>query len=156
MKALVLSAVLLAALPALAGDYQDGTLVNFRTVNGGTHCSTTGNTQGTVNASTHDNGYSADTTGTLNATTNSDTDCYNEEKIIYSISMAGHSYLLKASGFSGNFGSGHGLISSHLRKKTALYGLLPGTPIQIRSEGGDSFYVKAGKHESKYYLVGAE
>ena len=38
------------------------------------------------------------------------------------------------------------------RKNSVLYGVLPGTPIKMRSESG-TVYIKVGKRETEYKIV---
>ena len=38
------------------------------------------------------------------------------------------------------------------KKNSVLYGVLPGTPIKMRSEGG-TVYIKVGKRESEYEIA---
>ena len=52
--------------------YQDAVLKDFHTEQHGTFCSTSGNTNGTVNADTDSNG---NTSGTVNATSSASTSC---------------------------------------------------------------------------------
>jgi hypothetical protein len=160
MKALVLSLLLLMSVPAFAGHgaYLDGTFVNFKTIRSGRSCSGTGNTTGNINASTYDNGSSADTTGTVNATTYTSSSCADTSSAIYAVLVGDHIYTLrpyvsptKVLSVMASMGT-----AAFFYKNSALYGQLPGTAIKVRSDGNGAFYIKVGKRESRYKLVGAE
>ena len=158
MKRLIFCVLLISSVCSFAKDksavaYQDAVLVDFRTVDSGSSCSTTGNTNGTVNST-------SDTTGTVNATTTASTQCVNHTESIYTLSLGGHVYQLVvavnparvATAMIPILGPAY-LIAT--RNNSVLYGVLPGTHVQVRTEEGGKFFVKVGKRESKYKLVGA-
>jgi hypothetical protein len=169
MKALKVFAVGLAVLFPLAGQaknkqeasYQDAVLVDFHMVMTGKHCSTFADTEGTVNATTTVAGDTADTTGNVNATTNATTDCFNKNKAVYRVSVGDHIYTVEP--YIGADRVAAAMVPTAClayllatKKDSVLYGLLPGTHVQMRSEPGGAFYVEVGKRESRYKLMGAQ
>lgn len=159
MKHLALALVFLLPIAAQAKDkpdlqYQDATLVDFHAIIVGHHCSTNGDSEGTVQATTTADPYgnTANTDGTVHATTTASTNCHDIQRGLYRLKVGEHVYSLEPA-----INPASTLpIAVLFRKQSVLYGLLPGTAVQVRSEGADGFYVKAGKRESKYRLVGAE
>jgi hypothetical protein len=120
--------------------YQDAVLKDFRTEQKGSECSTRGNTDGTVTASTS-GGY---TQGTVDANSRSNTSCVPRIVAFYTVVMGDHTFVLSPSwsGFAAIF---------HPRN-SALYGVLPGTPVKVKSEDG-AIYVKVDDRESEYTIV---
>jgi hypothetical protein len=134
--------------------YQDAILKDFHTEQQGKHCSTSGDTNGTIKADTDSDGT---TNGTVTATTTSSTSCTPRMVAFYTVVMGDHTFTLSPTE-SGGVAAGKGLIAAtgigafFLKKNSVLYGVLPGTPIKMRSEGG-TVYIKVGKRESEYKIV---
>ena len=138
--------------------YQDAVLKDFHTEQQGTFCSTSGNTNGTVNANTDSSGT---TNGTVNATSSASTSCSPRMAAYYTVVMGQHTFVLSPTE-SGTVAAAKTVAiiaffpsAFFLKKNSVLYGVLPGTPIKMRSEGG-IFYVKVGKRESEYKIVSAQ
>lgn len=158
MKALAL--LFLLTIPiAFAKDkpvysYHDGVLQSFRTERTGKSCSSDADTNGTVNANTDDSGS---TNGTVHATTTGSTTCHDTERALYTIKVAENTLVLTPA-LSGK-GTAAGLAtlgwSSVFAKNSVLAHQLPGTRIQIRSDG-KHYFVKIADRESLYSIVGAE
>ncbi|HEY0307774.1 MAG TPA: hypothetical protein VGB94_06400 [Acidobacteriaceae bacterium] len=130
--------------------YQDGVLKGFRMEQQGTHCSTNGNTSGTVNAHTYDDGS---TNGTVNANTSSTTSCGPSAFAFYTVIVGEHTYvLLPIPKPIGVFGAYKYAFGGGVGKNSVLYGLLPGTPIQMVNKDGN-VYIKVGNRESEYTIV---
>lgn len=149
----VLAALLLClVIPAMASSkeeptYQDGTLKDFKTVQQGQHCSTSGGSDGTVNAHTNDSGY---TDGTINTRSSSSTNCSPNIVPFYTITVGEHEYVVTP--HRAPFSNSPLVMAFH--KNSDLSGVLPGTVIKVRTEG-ENFYVKIGKRESIFKLVSA-
>jgi hypothetical protein len=142
--------------------YQDAVLKNFHTEQQGKFCTTSGDTNGTVNANTDSDGH---TNGTVNTTSSASTSCSPRMVAYYTVVMGEHVFTLSPATSSGKkaakvgtamltFGIG-AIVWNAFDKNSALYGVLPGTPIKMRSESG-TVYVKVGKRESEYKLVSAQ
>lgn len=142
---------LLLCLPAIAEKrpepvYQGAVLKSYHTVQSGMHCSTSGNTTGSVDA-----------TGSYDGNTSSNTNCRPRTHVEYTV-LVGEQTLVVEPALSGSAKAGAALSLGWSRvfaKDSCLYGQLPGTHIQIRAEGG-IFHIKTGKRESLYKLVSAE
>lgn len=135
--------------------YQDAILKDFHTEQHGTFCSTSGDPNGTIKADTDSSGT---TNGTVNATSSASTSCSPRMAAYYTVVMGDHTFVLtptepgaatavKAVAIIAFFPS-----AFFLKKNSVLYGVLPGTPIKMRSEGG-TVYIKVGKRESLYKIV---
>jgi hypothetical protein len=126
--------------------YQDGVLKDFHTEQKGTYCSTDGDTNGTVRATTDDDG---NTHGTVDATSTASTSCIPRIFAYYTVVVGDHTFVLSPTW------SGHIIFAAFFRQKNSvLYGVLPGTPIKMRTEGGAATgYIKVGKRESEYTIV---
>lgn len=136
--------------------YQDAVLKDFHTEQQGKHCYTSGDTNGTVKADTDNEGT---TNGTLTATSTSSTSCTPRMVAFYTVVMGDHTFVLSPTEPGGEAAAkGLAIIATggmgafFLKKNSVLYGVLPGTPIKMRSESG-TVYVKVGKHESEYKIV---
>jgi hypothetical protein len=158
MKTLVVIFLLSTAI-ALAKDkpvytYQDGVLQSFRSEQTGKRCSGDADTNGTVNANTDDGG---NTNGTVHATTTSSTTCQDTQRTLYTVKVAENTLNLTPA-VSGK-GTAAGLAtlgwSRAFAKNNVLTYQLPGTRVQIRSDG-KHYFVKIGEHESMYSVVGAQ
>ena len=144
-------AVLLLLSPSLAlAQYREALVVNFHTQARGASCSSTGQTNGSINSVTRD-------AATISATTRTETDCSPSTAYLYTVFSEGHTYTLTPAPSAAAFGASMltAGMSSFFRKPSVLYGVLPGTHVQIRTQGS-TFYVKIGKRESAYKLVSAE
>ena len=137
--------------------YQDAVLKDFHTEQQGKHCSTSGDTNGTIKADTDSDGT---TNGTVTATSTSSTSCTPRMVAFYTVVMGEHTFVLsptenggvvaaKATAIIATGGMAAFFLS---RKNSVLYGVLPGTPVKMRSEGG-TVYIKDGKRESEYKIV---
>lgn len=128
--------------------------MDFHMENHGTTCGTSGNTQGHINAQTDDDG---NTNGTVTATNNSSTTCTPLTRAYYTVKIADHTYVLmpapslERTGVA-LFTLGVGTL---FFRDSALYGVLPGTPIKVSADGG-TFHVKVEKRESAYKLESAQ
>jgi hypothetical protein len=120
--------------------YSDGVFVSFQSVAAGRSvCSgTVGNTGGYVG------------------------NCRERATSVYVIKVGNQSYSIEPDMSPGKKGAlvgaavaTAGFAALFVHSRPDLYGVLPGTPIKVRSENG-IFYVKCGKHESRYSLVGVE
>lgn len=126
--------------------YQDAVLKSYRTVQSGMHCASSGNATGDITAN-----------GSIDGTTNSSTNCRPRTHVEYTI-LVGEQVLIVEPALSGRQKAGAALSLGWSRvfsKDSCLYGLLPGTHIKIRSEGG-IFHIKSGKRESLYSLIAAQ
>jgi len=136
--------------------YQDAVLKDFHTEQHGTSCSTSGNTNGTVHANTDSDGT---TNGTVNATSTASTSCRPRMVAYYTVVVGEHTFVLSPTE-SGAVTAAKGVTiiatmgmgAFFLNKNSVLYGVLPGSPVKMRSEGG-TVYIKVGKHESEYKIV---
>jgi hypothetical protein len=139
--------------------YQDAVLKDFHTEQHGKFCTTSGDTNGTVKANTDSDG---DTNGTVTATSSASTSCSPRMVAYYTVVMGEHVFTLTPATSSGKkaakvgtamltFGIG-AIVWNAFDKNSALYGVLPGTPIKMRSESG-TVYVQVGKRESEYKIV---
>lgn len=136
--------------------YQDAVLKDFHTEQQGKHCSTSGDTNGTIKADTDSDGT---TNGTVTATTTSATSCTPRMVAFYTVVMGNHTFVLSPTE-SGGVAAAKGLAifatggmgAFFLKKNSVLYGVLPGTPIKMRSESG-TVYIKVSKRESEYKIV---
>ena len=139
--------------------YQDAVLKNFHTEQQGKFCTTSGNTNGTVNANTDSDG---NTNGTVNATSSASTSCSPRMVAYYTVVMGEHVFTLSPATSSGKkaakvgtamltFGIG-AIVWNAFDKNSSLYGVLPETPVKMRSESG-AVYIKVGKRESEYKIV---
>jgi len=149
------------ALPALAKQkpaytYEDGVMIDFQMVNSGKHCSTSADTRGDIDARTDDEG---NTRGTVEAHTSGSTVCSNTRRAVYRVSVGEHVYTLEPYVGADRVAAAMvpivGLAYLAAKKQSVLYGVLPGTHVEVRTESG-AFYVRVGKRESKYRLAGAE
>lgn len=130
--------------------YQDGVLKGFRMEQQGTHCSTDGNTNGTVMAHTDDDG---NTNGMVNANTSSSTSCGSNAFAFYTVVVGDHTFVLSPIPKPlGVFGAYKYAFGGGVGKNSVLYGLLPGTPIQMVNKDGN-IYIKVGNRESEYTIV---
>jgi hypothetical protein len=90
MKVAFIALAGVLAVPAFAKDkapdsaYQDAVLVKFVTVTTGSACSHSANTNGTVDATTDDDG---NTSGTVKASTSGSTDCSNVTMRHYTLTV---------------------------------------------------------------------
>lgn len=126
-----LALFLLLSLPGFAakkdkGPYQDGVLVSFKTVTVGQSC------EGS-SASTHESG---------DLKTKASANCQDTTGALYTISENGHELVLQPR-------------MRLFNKPSVLYGVLPGTHIQINIKGS-TLSVKVGQKESKFDLVEAK
>lgn len=150
MKAALALCLVLCGTAFAAGksqsDYQNGILVSFYSVTSGSSCSSSGSVNGKV-----------DDDGTVSGSTNGNTNCVNSESRRYKIKVGENTYVLRRT-FSA--GQKAGAIASMgwsalFIKNSVLANLLPGTPVQVRSDG-TGFLVKVGKKESRYDVVAAQ
>lgn len=143
MKTLCL-AVLFAfcASPAFAHKkptptYQDGVLKSYRAVNSGSHCAGTASNYDDTNA-------------------NVDMNCHATGKVHYFVVVGSQTFELAPAETKKKVGWAMATFgySSFFEKDSVLYGQLPNTPVKIRTDGQGKFWVKLGKRESLYRLVG--
>jgi hypothetical protein len=158
MKALALL-FLLSTPIAFAKDktvysYQDGVLQSFRTEQTGKRCSSDADTNGTVNANTDDAG---NTNGTVHTTTTGSTTCHDTQRALYTVKVAENTFVLTPAESGKGTAAGFATLgwSRVFAKNSVLAYQLPGTRIQIRSDG-KHYFVKIGDRESLYSIVGAE
>ena len=157
MRAWLLLA-LLGSAPVFAKDkpqysYQDGVLQAFRMQTTGNKCTGTADTSGTVSANTDSSG---DTRGTVNATTNGSASCRDTERPLYTIKSGENTYVLTPDHNTGtNIGVAMFPLAGVLTKNSSLAYQPPGTAVKLRSDG-NHFFVKVGKKESMYSVVGAQ
>lgn len=134
--------------------YQEAIFKSYRSVSMGSNCDSSGTTTGTVNASTDAMG---NTNGTVNANTQTHGSCSDVTMAVYAVAIGSQIFTLTPT--STLVGSSVSFVtlglSNAFKRDSVLYGQLPGTPIRIRSEGG-VFYVKVGKRESMYKLIGVQ
>lgn len=135
----------------VAKDYQDATLVSFKTVADGAACSSTG----TVNGTTDDSGK---TTGTSNSTTS----CSDTHVQLYTVRIGDNTYVLRPAISGKRAGADAALVigtigwgALFIHNKGVLNNQLPGAHIKIRPEG-DGFEVMAGRKSSLYSIVEAQ
>lgn len=150
--------ILLLCLSAFAKDkphytYQDALLVSFRDVVSGSSCVHSSETTGDVKANT-DDGY---TSGTVNATTTGTSECSNNASRLYTINVAGQTYIIRHSMTGGQMATamvtmGWGAL---FMKQSVLANQLPGTHVFVRSDE-HGLYVKLGKRESRFKVVEAK
>jgi hypothetical protein len=128
--------------------YQDAVFKDFHYSQTGQSCTTSGGSNGTVDAHTNSSGH---TSGTVNTTSSATTDCSINRMALYTITAGEHEYVItpRHLPFSGS------PIAAAFRKNSDLYGVLPGTPLKIRTES-ENFYVKIGNRESVFKLVSAK
>ncbi len=129
--------------------YQDAVLKDFKRVQTGQSCSTYGSSNGNVNAHTNDSG---NTNGTITTNSSASTTCSPTIMTLYTVVVGDHEYVVTP---TDKLFSGEHLARSFLHKSSDLAGILPGTPIKVRTEGKD-FYVKVGKRESTFKMVSAK
>jgi len=133
--------------------YQPGTLIAVRTVVAGSSCSNRAQTDGNVNARTDDSG---NTSGTVQATTYGSSSCADNSRALYTVQVAGQRYVI-ARAITGKETSAMLLTlgwGAMAMKASVLANQLPGTRILVRSDPS-GLYVKLGKRESKYNIVEA-
>ena len=123
-------------------DYQPGTLVSFRTATTGSSCS--GSTDGKVEDS-----------GNVSATTTSN--CQNTTVRIYTIHVGEQTLSVEPAMTGKKKAVGMATLgwSVVLDKGSVLRDQLPGAVIKVRSDPS-GLYVRVGKKESKFKVVGAE
>ena len=148
----VLAALLLClSTCAFAKDeptYQDGTLKDFKTVQQGQTCRTAGGSSSSVNTNTSDNGI---TTGSIDTSSGASTRCSPNMVAFYTVTVGEHEYVVTPH----HMPLSSSPIAMAFHKNSDLAGVLPGTPVKVRTEG-DNFYVKIGKRESTFKLVSAK
>lgn len=152
--------LLCLSLPSVASKkeapvYQDAVLKDFHMVEAGKFCTTNGNTSGLVDS----NGNNS---GTISATTSSTTSCRPRTSAVYTVISGVHTMTLTPHQSGGKTAAKVGtafitlgigtVVWNSLEKNSALYGVLPGTAIKMRSDEG-IIYVKVGKRESTYSIV---
>jgi len=125
----ILSTILCALLVpvAYATDYEDGTLVSFRTVNTGQSCTHTTNTSGTV-----------DDSGNVKASSSGTTNCSDDLERQYTVKVGNNTFVIAHVGFT----------------HSVLWNSLPGAAFKMRFDG-KHVYVKVADKESKFFLVSA-
>ncbi|MBW4044097.1 MAG: hypothetical protein HIU87_03755 [Acidobacteria bacterium] len=76
----------------------------------------------------------------------------------YTVEVEGHSYVLTPAPSLSKAGVAFLTmgIGAAVFRNSALYGVLPGTPVKVSSEGNGTFYVKLGKRMSAYKLESAK
>lgn len=144
---LVLAIVLLLLNSAHAkdkpkdSDYQPGTLVSFRTVTTGSSCS--GNTDGKVEDS-----------GNVSATTRSN--CQDTTVRVYTIRVGDQTLSVEPAMTGKKKAMGFATLgwSAAFDKGSVLRDQLPGAAIEVRSDPS-GLYIRIGKKESKFKVVGA-
>lgn len=157
----VLLSLLLSALvlPAWAAkhtptyDYQNATLVALHEQAVGSSCSHSSTTNGTVDATTNDDGY---TNGTVNSTSYGSSNCSDDMRWLYTVKTDENTFVLTPD-HSGKVKTGAVLSmgwSAMFVKASVLANRLPGTKVLIRSDG-KHIYVKLDKRESMYSIVEA-
>jgi hypothetical protein len=152
---LVIATLTLVNLPMHAKDkahydYQDGVLQSFRTEDTGQQCSTTSDTNGTVDATTDDS-------ATINTSTTSSTSCRDTQRALYTLKVADNTFVLTPSTTGKGAALGMATLgwSQVFAKNSVLAYQLPGTHVQIRSDG-KHYFIRINDRESMYSLVGAQ
>jgi hypothetical protein len=127
-------------------DYQDAILVSFQTVHSGSSCSASGTVKG-----------EEDSSGNVTGTTNSNSSCVDDTVRHYTLKVGDHTYALRPALTKGKAALGMATLgwSAVFAKNSVLSNLLPGTHVLVRTDES-GFYVKVGKRESRYAIVGAE
>jgi hypothetical protein len=127
-------------------DYQDAVMVNFETIQSGSSCSSSG----TVRAE-------EDSSGNVTGSTNGNTDCVANTVRHYTVAVGGHTYTIRPALTKGKAAVGMATLgwSTLFEKSSVLANLLPGTHVLVRTDES-GFYVRVGKRESKYAIVGAK
>ena len=125
--------------------YQDATLVSFRNVTTGAHCSTSGTEEASATSST-----------TAAGTSSSQTNCANSQSRLYTLKVGDGTYVVRAKlsmkGKALAVGTmGWGVL---FVKRGVLYGLLPGTALSVRTDP-EGFHVKVAGRETLYEIVEA-
>lgn len=148
--------LLLCPTIALAKDqptYQDGTLVSAHMQQAGSHCAQNASTNGTVRANTDAAG---NTNGTINSTTTGDSNCRDVERSVFTV-KSGDNTLILTPVLSASTGAALGLlgVTHAIPRDSSLAYQLPGTPLKLRSDG-KHFFVKVGKKETMFSVIGAE
>lgn len=123
-------------------DYQPGTLVSFRTTTTGSSCS--GSTDGKVEDS-----------GNVSATTTSN--CQNTTARIYMIHVGEQTLSVEPAMTGKKKAVGMATLgwSFVFDKGSVLRDQLPGAVIEVRSDPS-GLYIRVGKNESKFKVVGAQ
>jgi hypothetical protein len=131
---LALALLLILAMPTFAkdkhpdSDYQDGTLVSFRTASTGSSCSNQGQATGSV-----------DDSGNVNASSRGSSNCSDDLVRYYTI-RSGDSTLV---------------IAPVVVFRSVLSNQMPGATFRMRFDGKHVF-VKIGDKESKFSVVEAK
>jgi len=129
------SLLLLTALPAAAkkhddGDYWKATFVGFHLVSTGTDCSGSGK----INGNTTDTAHST-------ADTQQNIGCSDRQVREYTVEAPSGTFTLR-------------LATGFFRHDSLQY-VIPHTKVQMRTDGSN-VYIRDGKDESKYVVVGAQ
>ena len=132
------------ALSKLA-KWQDAVLVNFRTVQSGSACSSSGTVNGTV-----------DESGNVTGRTHGNSSCVTITTRFYTLSAGEHTYVLRHELTAGKKATviatlGYGAL---FMKNSVLANQLPGVHVLARTDP-KGFWVKIGSRESKYQVVEA-
>jgi hypothetical protein len=153
LTVLLLTSVALAAKKP-EPEYQEAVLKSFKTIQAGQHCSTSSNSSGTVSGRTDEYG---NTRGAVDTTGNASTNCTPRMATYYTVTIGDQILVLTpkdsvkaTAGAMASLG-----WSKVFAKESCLYGQLPGSHIQIRSDDGN-YHIKIGKRESLYKLISAE
>lgn len=128
-----------------ATDYQEATLVNFRTVQSGSTCSSNGNINGQT-----------DSSGNVTGSTNGTTNCRARMVRYYTIVCGEHTYTLRPEMTTGNKAAAAASLgyAVFFMKNSVLDKQLPGTQVLMRTDTKGA-WVKLGKRESRFEIVEA-
>ena len=143
---LLLSSAAWAKDKPVPADYQDAVLVKFVTVTTGSSCSSSGNTLGKV-----------DDDGNLTANSSGSADCSNQTTRHYTLSVGPQVFVIEPELTKGQKGAALATLgwSARFAKESVLAYELPGTHVLVRTDA-EGFWVKVGKRESRYRVVGAQ
>ena len=126
-------------------DYQEATLVNFRTVQTGSNCSS----QGTVNGQT-------DSSGNVTGHTNGTSNCSARMTRYYTLTCGEHTYTLRPEMTTNEKRVALASLgyAAFFMKNSVLEKRLPGTRVLLRTDAKGA-WVKLDKRESRFEIVEA-
>jgi len=147
MKRLISVFTLCAASAFAQGtDYREATLVNFKTVETGSTCSSSGSVSGQV-----------DDSGDVTGRTSGNSSCSANMTRYYTLRSGEHTYTLrydmtakKKAAVVASLG-----YARFFMKSSVLNKRLPGTKVLLRSDEKGAAWVKIGNRESRYEIVEA-
>jgi hypothetical protein len=146
MKKMIYAVVLGACFAVAQGtDYQEATLVNFKTIQTGSNCSSYGNVNGQVENNGQVTGH---TTGTSS--------CNARMTTYYTLSFGDHTYTLRPEMTTKERTAAVASLgyAVFFMKNSVLDKRLPGTKVLLRTDAKGA-WVKLGRRESRYEIVEA-